>query len=69
MVELAIADNPAFAVSRYEIDRPEPSYTADTLGHLHGHESNPNLVLILSAETVALLPTTWHEHGPPARAG
>ncbi|MEO8625105.1 MAG: nicotinate-nucleotide adenylyltransferase [Candidatus Limnocylindrales bacterium] len=59
MTELAIADNPAFAVSRYEIDRPEPSYTVDTLEALATHESRPNLVLILSAETAALMPTTW----------
>ena len=30
MVELAIADNPAFAVSRMELDRGGPSYTVDT---------------------------------------
>ncbi|MEP7379638.1 MAG: nicotinate-nucleotide adenylyltransferase [Chloroflexota bacterium] len=59
MIELAIADNPAFAVSRYEIDRPEPSYTVDTLEALAAHESRPTLVLILSAETAALMPTTW----------
>jgi nicotinate-nucleotide adenylyltransferase len=59
MIELAIEGNPAFAVSRYEIDRAEPSYTADTLAALAAHESHPNLVLIVSAETVALMPTTW----------
>ena len=31
MVEAAIAGNPAFAVSRLELDRPGPSYTVDTL--------------------------------------
>jgi len=61
MVQLAIADNPAFAVSRYEIDRAEPSYMADTLAAMAGHESKPNLVLIVSAETVALMPTTWRD--------
>jgi nicotinate-nucleotide adenylyltransferase len=59
MIELAIADNPAFATSRYEIDRAEPSFMADTLEAMAGHESTPNLVLIVSAETVALMPTTW----------
>jgi len=31
MVELAIAGNPAFVMSRMEIDRPGLSYTIDTL--------------------------------------
>jgi nicotinate-nucleotide adenylyltransferase len=31
MVELAIAGNPAFALSRVDLDRPGPSYTVDTL--------------------------------------
>lgn len=34
MLELAIANNPAFAVSRLEVDRPGVSYTADTLRQL-----------------------------------
>jgi nicotinate-nucleotide adenylyltransferase len=59
MIELAIADNPAFAASRVEIDRPAPSYMVDTLEAMRGHESSPSLVLIVSAETVALMPTTW----------
>ena len=35
MVEAAIAGNPAFRLSRVEVDRPGPSYTADTLALLH----------------------------------
>ena len=34
---------------------------AQTLEALHGHESRPKLVLIVSAETVALMPTTWQK--------
>jgi nicotinate-nucleotide adenylyltransferase len=60
MIELAIADNPGFAASRFEIDRAEPSFMADTLEAMAGHESHPSLVLIVSAETVALMPTTWN---------
>lgn len=59
MIELAIADNPVFAASRYEIDRSEPSFMADTLEHFHAHEAAPSLVLIASSETVLLMPTTW----------
>ena len=59
MIELAIVDNPMFMVSRQEVDRGEPSYMADTLEALALNASKPNLVLIVSAETVALMPTTW----------
>ena len=34
MVQLAIASNPHFVLSRIEIDRPGPSYTVDTLRQL-----------------------------------
>ena len=58
MVELAIADNPAFELSRIEIERPGPSYTVDTVEALA--RDADDLVLILSAETFAELPS-WHE--------
>jgi len=58
MVELAVAGNPAFAVSRIELDRPGPSYTVDTLEALAGTAGE--LSLIVSAEALADLPT-WHE--------
>lgn len=61
MIELAIVDNPMFMVSRQEVDRGEPSYMADTLEALALNASKPNLVLIVSAETVALMPTTWRD--------
>ena len=62
MVELAIADNPCFEASRIELDRPGPSYTADTLAELRGRRAGPGseLYLILSADAFAGLPT-WHE--------
>lgn len=49
MVELAIADNPAFASSRIELERIGPSYTVDTLEELR--RGGEDLWLILSAET------------------
>ena len=60
MVELAIADNPAFELSRIEVDRAGPSYTVDTLEALAGE--GDRLTVILSAETFAELPT-WHQPG------
>ena len=57
MVELAIADNPAFEASRIELGRTGPSYTVDTLEALA--RDYPDLVLILSAEAFREL-RTWH---------
>ena len=60
MVELALADNDAFRVSRVELERPAPSYTVDTLEALHASgricgTGLPDPVLILSAETLLRL--------------
>lgn len=60
MVELAVAGNPAFAVSRLELDRAGPSYTADTLEALAADPRTGELSLILSAETFLQLPR-WHD--------
>jgi nicotinate-nucleotide adenylyltransferase len=64
MVELAIARNPAFELSRIEVDRPGPSYSADTVVDLDRAERaagrSPDLTVIMSAETFTDLPS-WHE--------
>lgn len=60
MVELAIADNPAFELSRVEIDRRGPSFTVDTAEALARANPGVQLHLILSAETFGELPS-WHE--------
>lgn len=64
MVELAIAGNPAFELSRIDVDRPGPSYTADTVALLaaeaHARGEPVELTLIMSVETLAGLPA-WHE--------
>jgi nicotinate-nucleotide adenylyltransferase len=57
MVAAAIADNPAFELSRIEVDRPGPSFTVETVEQLAvGYD----VTVILSAETFHELPT-WHE--------
>ena len=60
MVEAAVAANPAFEVSRIEVDRAGPSYTVDTLAALCEADPGDRLALILSEESFAELPT-WHE--------
>jgi nicotinate-nucleotide adenylyltransferase len=59
MVEAAIADNPGFRLSRIEIERDGPSYTADTLAALAAAGIEP-LALIISMDSFLGLPT-WHE--------
>ena len=61
MLECAIADNPAFAVSRVEIDRAGPSWTIDTVDALIAGPGAPvDLTVIVAAELFATL-TTWRE--------
>jgi nicotinate-nucleotide adenylyltransferase len=61
MVSLAIADAPAFAIDRTELDHPdEPGYTVATLTRLRA-QFGPQLPLIwlVGADAFAQL-TTWH---------
>ncbi len=50
MAELAVADNPAFAVSRLEIDRPGRSYTVETLRALRAQYPEADFTLLLGAD-------------------
>jgi nicotinate-nucleotide adenylyltransferase len=60
MAELATADNPRFAVSRLEIDRPGPSYTADTLEALRARYPEAARYLIIGADMAMDFPA-WRE--------
>jgi nicotinate-nucleotide adenylyltransferase len=64
MVERAVAGNQAFAVSRIEVDREGPTYTAETLEILASAERSagrePDLWFICSAEVLAGL-GTWRD--------
>ncbi|MDQ6858478.1 MAG: nicotinate-nucleotide adenylyltransferase [Chloroflexota bacterium] len=53
MLELAVAGEPRFSVSRAELDRDGPSYTVDTLAGLAGADQ---LFLILGSDAIADLP-------------
>lgn len=64
MVGLAIAGNPAFELSRVEVDRPGPSYAVDTLASLTAEAERrgeaTDFTFILSAEAFAEL-GSWRE--------
>jgi nicotinate-nucleotide adenylyltransferase len=50
MLRAAVKDEPRFVVSRVELDRPEPSYTVDTLEAL---AKDGELFLILGSDALA----------------
>ncbi len=52
MVKMAINDNPYFTCSRLEIDKPDGSYTIDTITDLKNMYPGDELYLILGADSV-----------------
>jgi nicotinate-nucleotide adenylyltransferase len=61
MLELSIANNPDFELSRLDIDRPGPHYAVDTLEILAAQEPSAELVYIMGGDSLRDLPT-WHKH-------
>ncbi|HEY3416296.1 MAG TPA: nicotinate-nucleotide adenylyltransferase [Armatimonadota bacterium] len=68
MTELAIADNPAFAASRIEVDRPGRSYTVETLEQLHAQYPQAAFCLIMGADMAIDFPSWRDPEGILARA-
>jgi nicotinate-nucleotide adenylyltransferase len=60
MVELAVADDDRFEVSRVELEREGPSYTSDTLRGFAEAAPDDELFLILGGDQAATL-RSWHE--------
>lgn len=60
MVELAIADDPVFELSDFDLTREGPSFTIDTVAHFR-QLFGPDAALhwIIGADSLAEL-TTWH---------
>ena len=63
MLELAVAGEPRFSVSRIELERDGPSYTVDTLDSFAGEDE---LFLILGGDASAELPR-WKDPDRIAR--
>lgn len=64
MTELAIADNPRFALSRVDVEREGPSYTVDTLALLRArYGPGTELYFVVGMDMLASF-LDWHE---PAR--
>lgn len=55
MTVVATASNPRFSVSRVDIDREGPTYTADTLADLHAAMPDDQLFFITGADALAAI--------------
>ena len=60
MVKMAISDNPYFTCSRLEIDKPEGTYTYDTIQDLKLMYPGDELYLIMGADSIIGL-DTWYK--------
>ena len=60
MVEAAIADNPAFALSRVDLDRPGPHYTVEMLALLRREYPDAELFFLMGGDSLAEFPT-WRD--------
>jgi nicotinate-nucleotide adenylyltransferase len=60
MTAIAIANEPNFSVSRYEIDKPSLSYTVDTMRHFKEKTPDVELYFITGADSIIEL-DTWRE--------
>ncbi|GAB4309847.1 MAG: nicotinate-nucleotide adenylyltransferase [Phototrophicales bacterium] len=56
MINMAIADNERFELSRVEIDRPGPHYTIDTIRILHDQFPQAELFFIMGGDVYRDLP-------------
>lgn len=65
MLELAVADHPAFHVSRIELERSGTTFTVETLQEIRNRHPEFELHFLLGSDSLRDLPT-WRE---PARIG
>ncbi len=59
MLQLAIAGDPNFELSRIEIDAPAPYYTLDTMRRLADEHPSAELILVIGGDSLRDLPR-WH---------
>ncbi|NRD75907.1 nicotinate-nucleotide adenylyltransferase [Bacillus sp. BRMEA1] len=60
MLELALADNPAFEIQAIELDRTGPSYTVDTMRIIRERYPEHQFYFIIGADMIEYLPK-WHQ--------
>ena len=59
MLQLALADNPDFELSRLELDLPGPYYTVDTIRRLADEHPSAEIILVIGGDSLRDLPR-WH---------
>ena len=57
LVQAAIATEPAFVLSRVDIDRPGPHWAADTVALLHEQFPSAELIYLMGGDSLRDLPT------------
>lgn len=57
MLELAIADNPHFGISRADIDREGPHYSADSVKIIRAQQPDAQLYFVMGGDNLRDLPT------------
>lgn len=60
LVQAALADNPAFEISRVDVDRPGPHYAVDTVRLLHDQLPGEELFYLMGGDSLHDLPT-WYQ--------
>jgi len=59
LVQAAIAENPAFAISLADVERPAPHYAVGTLRWLQARHPEAGLVYLMGSDSLRDLPN-WH---------
>jgi nicotinate-nucleotide adenylyltransferase len=59
MLQAAIQDNPAFELSRVDLDRPSPHYALDTMRLLRSQYPNDAIIYLMGGDSLEDLPN-WH---------
>ena len=60
MLDCAIVDNPHFAISRVDVDRPGPHYSVDMVRLLQAEYPQAELYFIMGGDSLRDLPK-WHQ--------
>jgi nicotinate-nucleotide adenylyltransferase len=60
MLELALADDPGFELSRVDIDRPAPFYTVDTVRLIAAQYPQAVITYLMGGDSLRDLPL-WHD--------